>query len=343
MPRFSEAGLFFATVCPMTPLLRVEQLQVSFPATEKGKSLTVVRDVSFEIRAGEFVALVGESGCGKSISALSLARLPPTDQAIVTGRIIFNGTDLLSLKRSGLRRLRGAGIAYVFQDPASSLNPVLRIGEQLREALPEGTSRAGGHSTLLDLLHRVRLPQPEKILRAWPHELSGGMQQRVMVAMAVAANPQLLIADEPTTALDVTTQQHVLTLLDELRQDMNMGLLLVTHNLGLVARYADRVAVMYAGQVVETGPVGEILTRPAHHYTAGLLRAVPRLDSESIESLQGIPGRVPHPSQWPGGCAFAARCPAADESCRLAQTLPLIQQQNRNIRCLHPLTSATAD
>jgi oligopeptide/dipeptide ABC transporter ATP-binding protein len=280
--------------------------------------------------------LVGESGCGKSVTALSLTRLPPTDQAQLDGCVVFDGQDLLAATQGALRRVRGRGIAYVFQDPASTLNPVLRIEEQLREALPPDLRAAERRDELLGLLRTVQLPAPERILRAYPHELSGGMQQRVVVAMAAAARPKLLVADEPTTALDVTTQQHVLSLLDTLRRTRGMGLLLITHNLGLVARYADRVGVMYAGQVVESGPAVAVLSAPRHPYTVGLLAAVPRLDMRSINDLHGIPGRVPHPADWPTGCAFAPRCPHATDACRAAPVPVTTTPDARSVRCIHP-------
>lgn len=321
----------------MQPLLSVDRLRVSFPAPRGQPALTVVRDATFEVEAGEFVALVGESGCGKSITALTLTRLPPTDNAVAEGSVRFDGTELLGLTRKALRGVRGRGIAYVFQDPSSTLNPVLRVGEQLREALPADVTPRNRNALLLDLLRRVQLPSPEDVLRAYPHELSGGMQQRVVVAMAAAARPHLLVADEPTTALDVTTQQHVLALLDALRRDLGMGLLLITHNLGLVARHADRVGVMYAGEVVEWGPAVAVLSAPLHPYTSGLLHAVPRLDLRSIDDLRGIPGRVPHPSEWPTGCAFAPRCPRATPECSAAPVPVSEHRDGRRVRCLHPL------
>jgi len=320
------------------PLLHIDSLRVSFPAERPGQTpLAVVRDVTFSVQSGEFAALVGESGCGKSITALSLTRLPPTDQAIVEGDVRLDGKSILALTGRKLRHVRGRGIAYVFQDPTSTLNPVLRIGEQLREALPPSLSAAQGRAQLLELLATVQLPDPSHILRQYPHELSGGMQQRVVVAMAAASRPRLLVADEPTTALDVTTQQHVLELLDALRRQRDMGLLLITHNLGLVARYADRVGVMYAGELVETGQAVSVLAHPRHPYTAGLLASVPSLDLKSVTDLQGIPGRVPHPSEWPGGCAFAPRCLYATAACREAPIPLLARTEGTTVRCIHPL------
>ncbi len=296
------------------PVLSVRNLCVGL-RTETGVS-RVVRDVSLDVAPGEFAAIVGESGCGKSMTAMALSRLPPTDNADVSGSVLLDGTDLLRLPPRRLRAMRGRGIAYVFQDPSSSLNPVLTIRTQLREALPPGTPRAETDRILTELLETVRVPDPARILKSYPHELSGGLQQRVGVAMAAAASPRLLVADEPTTALDVTTQRSVLELLDRLRRERGIALLLITHNLGLVARHADTVHVMYAGEIVESGPVREVLGHPAHPYTEGLLGAVPSLDMRSIDDLRGIPGRVPMPSEWGTGCAFAPRCPKAAPRCR---------------------------
>ena len=296
------------------PVLSVRHLCVGL-RTEAGAS-RVVRDVSFDVAPGEFAAIVGESGCGKSMTAMALTRLPPTDRADVSGSVLLDGEDLLRLSPRRLRALRGRGIAYVFQDPTASLNPVLTVRTQLREALPPGTPRAETDRILTGLLETVRVPDPARVLRSYPHELSGGLQQRVGVAMAAAASPRLLVADEPTTALDVTTQRSVLELLDRLRRERGIALLLITHNLGLVARHADTVHVMYAGEIVESGPVPDVLGHPAHPYTEGLLGAVPSLDMQGIDDLRGIPGRVPLPSEWGEGCAFAPRCPKAGPRCR---------------------------
>lgn len=297
-----------------SPLLQVRNLSVAF--TREGEATLPVRNVSFDVKAGERVALVGESGCGKSLTALSLVRLSPTDRARLSGSIVFNGQELLALSDKALSAIRGRGIAYVFQDPSASLNPVMRIGAQIVEALPPGTE----HSTeyIKGLLARVGIPDPVRAYRAYPSEMSGGQQQRVMLAMALAARPQLLVADEPTTALDVTTQQQVLDLIDELARDFQMAVLLITHNLGLVAGRMQRVNVMYAGCVVESGCVVDVLSSPRHPYTRGLLAAVPRLDARRGEHLCDIPGTVPSPDALPAGCAFGPRCPEVQERCRLA-------------------------
>ena len=284
-------------------LLEVEHLRIAF--RRDGKEIVPVRDVSFAVPEHGRVALVGESGCGKSLTALSLARLPPIDRATVSGRVAF-GTPAIPQPR----------MAYVFQNPMESLNPVMRIRDQLREALPKGLSRRDGDARIVELLARTGLPDPVRAAKSFPCELSGGQQQRAMIAMALAARPDLLIADEPTTALDVTTQREVLELIDSLAAATGMAVLLITHNLGLVAGRMDTVNVMYAGRVVESGPVVEVLAEPRHPYTRGLLAAVPALDAPRDTPLADIPGTVPPPDAWPDGCAFAPRCPQAMDRCR---------------------------
>ena len=295
-------------------LLEVEHLRLKF--RRDGRDIVPVRDVSFSVPEHGRVALVGESGCGKSLTALSLARLPPIDRAEVSGRIAFSG-----------RRL-----AYVFQNPTESLNPVMRIKDQIREALPKGVGRAEGDRQIVDLLSRTGLPDPRRAADSYPCELSGGQQQRAMIAMALAARPDLLIADEPTTALDVTTQREVLELIDSLAAETGMAVLLITHNLGLVAGRMDLVNVMYAGTVVESGPVTEVLAAPRHPYTRGLLAAVPVLDAPRDAPLTDIPGTVPPPDAWPEGCAFAPRCACAVERCR-REMPPTVQSENRRLAC----------
>ncbi len=322
-------------------LLTVSGLTVRLrdPAAGSNREWAVVRDVSFEVVRGECFALVGESGCGKSLTALALTRLPPTDGGGVGGEVTLEAQALLQVPPATLRRIRRSSIAYVFQDPAVAFNPVLRIESQLRETLPAGDTRAASHVRACELLDSVQLPHPRRILRAYPHELSGGMLQRVALAMALAANPRLLVADEPTTALDVTTQHAILTLLDRLRHERELSVLLIAHNLGLVARHADTMAVMYAGEIVERGPVERVLRRPAHPYTAGLLQAVPRLDQDAIKSLRGIPGRVPPPAEWPAGCGFAPRCARARTACRCRHPA-LLAHGERRVRCIFPLDTA---
>ncbi len=281
-------------------LLDVKNLRIAF--RRDGRDITPVRNVNFSVPEHGRVALVGESGCGKSLTALSLAGLSPTDRATVSGSISFSGR-----------------IAYVFQNPAESLNPVMRIRDQIRESLPQDMLRRERDARIVELLARTGLPDPERAARAYPCELSGGQQQRCMIAMALAASPDLLVADEPTTALDVTTQKQVLELIDSLAAETGMAVLLITHNLGLVAGRMDLVNVMYAGQIVESGPVVEVLSAPRHPYTKGLLAAVPALDAPRDAPLADIPGTVPPPDRWPPGCAFAPRCRLAQDECRNAQ------------------------
>lgn len=281
-------------------LLEVENLRIAFH--RDGTEIVPVRDVSFSVPEHGRVALVGESGCGKSLTALSLARLSPTDRASISGTTKFNGR-----------------IAYVFQNPGDSLNPVMRIAAQIREALPKGMDRKAQDARILELLARTGLPDPARAAHAYPCELSGGQQQRCMIAMALAASPDLLIADEPTTALDVTTQRQVLELIDSLAEETGMAVLLITHNLGLVAGRMDEVNVMYAGRIVESGPVMEVLAHPRHPYTKGLLAAVPALDAPRDAPLADIPGTVPPPDAWPTGCAFWPRCAAVQDRCRQEQ------------------------
>ena len=281
-------------------LLEVENLRIAFH--RDGKEIVPVRDVSFSVPEHGRVALVGESGCGKSLTALSLARLSPTDRAAISGTTRFTGR-----------------IAYVFQNPSESLNPVMRIAAQIREALPKDMDRKAQDARILELLARTGLPDPVRAAHAYPCELSGGQQQRCMIAMALAASPDLLVADEPTTALDVTTQKQVLELIDSLAEETGMAVLLITHNLGLVAGRMDEVNVMYAGRIVESGPVVEVLAHPRHPYTKGLLAAVPALDAPRDAPLADIPGTVPPPDAWPSGCAFWPRCAAVQDRCRQEQ------------------------
>lgn len=316
-------------------LLEVRNLTIRFSG-EDGP-VDVVRDIGFSIRAGETAALVGESGCGKSVTALSLARLLPSPPvSYPSGAILFRGVNTLTMKSRALRTLRGRGIAYVFQDPATALNPVFRIGFQMGELL-DG-NRQQRRAQAVTLLHHVGLPAPEACLEAYPHELSGGMQQRVVIAMAMARRPGLLVADEPTTALDVTIQAQILTLLKRLQREFGMAVLLITHNLGLVADIAHRVHVMYAGTLVESGEAETVLSRPAHPYTRGLLNVVPGLD-RTAGRLSGIPGTVPPAGRLPPGCPFAARCSRASDGCResMPADQPVEGDLMHRVRCFHPL------
>ncbi|MDX1576878.1 MAG: ABC transporter ATP-binding protein [Gemmatimonadota bacterium] len=274
--------------------------------------------MSFDVHPGETLGLVGESGCGKSVTALSIVRLvdEPPGRTEPGSQVVFRGEDLVGADPRRLRRIRGAGIGFVFQEPMTSLNPVHRVGRQIEEALRahEDVPARAARARALDMLARVELPDPLRAARAYPHELSGGMRQRALIAMAMVCRPALLIADEPTTALDVTVQARVLTLLRSLQEEMGLALLLISHDLAVVSRVAGRAAVMYAGQIVEMGPVGRVLGDPRHPYTEGLLRAIPSVDRPD-RGLAVIPGRVPDPEAWPEGCRFHPRCPYAWERC----------------------------
>lgn len=294
-------------------LVEVQNLAVHFGSA--ARPVPAVQDISLHIARGEAVGLVGESGCGKSLTALSLARLIPEPPArMAGGSIVFDGRNLETLSESELRVWRGRRMAYVFQEPSSALNPVLSIGAQVMEVLRLHRPEAATRDEVDRLLALVDLPEPGRVRRSYPHQLSGGMQQRAMLAMALAGQPDLLIADEPTTALDVTVQAQIMARLGSLQRELGMALLLITHNLGLVAQATRRLYVMYAGRMVEQGLTREVLSRPAHPYTQALLRAVPRLRGQAT-ALQGIPGTVPQARDWPSGCLFHPRCARAQSRC----------------------------
>ncbi|WP_117190300.1 ABC transporter ATP-binding protein [Rhizobium terrae] len=298
------------------PLLSVENLSVSLDAG--AASVPLVRNVSFSIDRGETLCLVGESGCGKSLTALAIIGLLNREvMQVSSGRILFEGRDLISLGAGEMRRLRGDRIAIVFQEPMTSLNPVQRIGRQIAEVIVEhrGVSEADALKQVLRLLDLVRIPDAARRAQEFPHQLSGGMRQRVMIAMALALQPALLIADEPTTALDVTIQAQVLTLIDDLRREFDTSVLLITHDLGVVAEMADRVVVLYAGSVAEQADVDDLFDRPVHPYTRGLLGAIRQLNSGSRDRLAEIPGNVPNPVSLDAGCAFRKRCASAMPIC----------------------------
>ena len=294
------------------PLLQVEDLSTFFHTEEnKVKSL---RNIDLTIHKGETLALVGESGCGKSVTALSVMGLIPTPPGkFESGRILFRGQDLLKTPESEMQNIRGNEISMIFQEPMTSLNPIFTIGDQIMEAirLHQNKTKFQTRELALKVLRQVAIPSPENRIDQYPHELSGGMKQRVMIAMAIASQPSLLIADEPTTALDATIQAQILDLLDQLRQEIEMSILLITHNLGIVAQYADRVAVMYAGKIVELASVEELFASPLHPYTRGLLNSLPKDGSK----LKTIPGVVPHPAYLPKGCAFHPRCAEKEDKC----------------------------
>src|SRR5580698_7390000 len=295
------------------PLLEIKNLKLEFSAGDR--SLRAVDDVSFTIDAGETVCLVGESGCGKSVTALSIARLVPTPPARYPGgEILLNGKDVLKMSKTELRGIRGGVVSYIFQDPSASLNPVFRVGNQIKESLKLHRPEKATDAEVVRLLKLVGIPAPESRIKDYPHQMSGGMQQRVMIAMALASEPKLLVADEPTTALDVTIQAQILELLLDLKKRLGMSILLITHNLGIVGDIADRVAVMYAGQIVETAPALELLKRPLHPYTQALMNSVPSLEGEAVR-LTAIPGTVPRLGAFPPGCRFHPRCPRAQPDC----------------------------
>lgn len=297
------------------PLLQAEGVTVRFDACER--PFDVVRDVSFTLHPGRTLCLVGESGCGKSMTALSLLRLIPEPGRLAAGRILFEGRDLAELSESAMERVRGRDIGMIFQEPMTSLNPVIRVGEQVAEPLMRHLrlSKKAALAEAVELFRLVGIPAPDMRVRDYPHQLSGGMRQRVMIAMALACKPRLLLADEPTTALDVTIQGQILALLGDLSRERGMGLLLITHDLGVVAEAADDVAVMYAGELMEQAPVSEFFAEPLHPYSRGLMACAPLVGNHNCERLPSIPGMVPLPSELPEGCSFRPRCPHASQQC----------------------------
>ncbi len=335
----------------MAPLLSVEDLVTCF-ATPRGE-VTALDRVSFSLQAGRALGLVGESGSGKSVTALSIARLlrdPPA--RIAGGRVLFEARDLLTLSEDQMCELRGDRLSMIFQEPMTALNPVVRVGDQVGEplVLHRGLSRKEARGQAVELFRKVGIADPERRVLAYPHELSGGMRQRVMIAMAIACGPRLLIADEPTTALDVTIQAQILALLSELRRELGSALLLITHDLGVVAETCDDVVVLYAGQVVERAPVKALFAAPRHPYTAGLLRSIPpfdpsRTDDAPVARLTEIPGIVPRLHELPTGCRFAARCERAQDRCR-AELPPIAASPiagddgDRLVRCFFPIEGA---
>ncbi len=292
----------------MSPLLSIQDLSIAFGT--KPDCITVTDRITFDLEAGEILSLVGESGCGKSVTALSILGLLPRTASVLSGKICFDGQNLLTMSSRDLDRIRGNSISMIFQDIMYSLNPVFTIRNQMCEGMicHLGLSRRDAYSRAADLLRRTGLPDPESVLQKYPHQLSGGQRQRVMIAMALACRPKLLIADEPTTALDVTIQMQIMNLLLDLRRETGMAILLITHDIGLVSEFADRMAVMYAGQCVEIGETSRIIARPAHAYTHALLSAVPDVSGVN-RHLVSIPGSVPERYDRLKGCRFASRCP----------------------------------
>jgi peptide/nickel transport system ATP-binding protein len=317
----------------MEYLLQVKDLKTNFFTDDA--VVNAVDGVSFDVRPGEVVGLVGESGCGKSVVSLSIMRLvqyPPGK--IEGGSVLFKGRDLLSLSEQEIRRIRGNEIAMIFQEPMTSLNPVYRIGDQISEtiSLHQGLDGAASWKKAVEMLKLVGIPRAEEVTKDYPHQLSGGMRQRAMIAMALSCNPSLLIADEPTTALDVTIQAQILELMKDLRQKINMAIIFITHDLGVVAEMADHVVVMYAGKVVEDASIASIFTEPLHPYTVGLIKSKPKLEDEK-ELLDFIPGVVPNPTDMPSGCYFNPRCTQAMDICRQKMPGVVNVKPGHRVRC----------
>ena len=327
-------------------IMDVRALEAQFV---QGKTVTrAVTQMSLRVHESEVVCIVGESGSGKSATALALMRLLGPTARIVGGEVMFDGRDLLTLSETAMQRVRGNDIAMIFQEPMSSLNPVLTCGYQIAEVIRfhKGVSRRQAWAQAVEMLSLVRIPEPQRRAREYPHQLSGGMRQRVMIAIALCCNPKLIIADEPTTALDVTIQAQILRLIHNLRERLKSALILVTHDLGVVAETADRVVVMYAGRKIEEAPARELFERPFHPYTVGLMRAAPRLgasgESNDADELAEIPGVVPSLAALPPGCAFAARCPLADARCRSEQPAFVEHAPEQWSACFHAERAAAA-
>ncbi|MHB1571211.1 MAG: ABC transporter ATP-binding protein [Solirubrobacteraceae bacterium] len=323
----------------MSALLEVERLRVTLPTPDG--PVTVVEEVDFSVQEGQVFGLAGESGSGKTMSALSLLRLLPR-RAVVQGRVVYRGRDLVGLSEGELRSVRGREIAMIFQDPLTSLHPMLSIGRALTEHLRHhlGVGRAEAKRRAIELLAEVRIPDPEGSLKAYPHQFSGGMRQRIAIAVALICGPSLVIADEPTTALDVTVQAGIIGLLDRLRRENGLSVMLITHDLGVMSSIADVVSVMYAGRIVESGLTREMLQRPRHPYTAGLLSALPHPETTVDRPLVAIPGSPPSPDSHPPGCRFHPRCTYATGDCR-EQVPPLISIESRRLACpVDPLKEA---
>jgi peptide/nickel transport system ATP-binding protein len=323
----------------MPPVLEVSGLNTVFHT--RGGTVQAVRDVSFSVEAGETLAIVGESGCGKTITALSLMRLIPMPPGeIVSGSVKIDGTDLLKLDEATMRQMRGSKIAMIFQEPMTALNPLLTIGRQIAEMVVshDKLSRRAARDRAVEMLHHVRIPEPERRAREYPHQMSGGMRQRAMIAMALACRPKILIADEPTTALDVTIQAQILDLIGDLRREFGTAVVLITHDLGVVAETANRVIVMYAGRKVEEAPVRELFANPLHPYMTGLLASIPKVGSArgltgNEERLTEIPGLVPPLNNLPPGCAFSPRCVRAEDPCRAAVPAFELKRADHSAAC----------
>ena len=325
------------------PLLRVRDLRTSFN-TPDGK-VTAVNGISFDVNHGETLGLVGESGCGKSVSALSIMRLVPNPPGMIErGEVLFEGTDLLKISEREMQLVRGVGIGMIFQEPMSSLNPVLTIGRQITEPLEVhlGLTGRAAQDRASELLEMVGIADSRRRLADYPHQLSGGQRQRVMIAIALSCEPKLLIADEATTALDVTIQAQILELMKNLTNQLGTALLIITHNLGVVARYADRINVMYAGKIRESGTAEDVYMKPSHPYTVGLLNSVPRLDRPPSERLDPIEGEIPDPSNLPSGCAFHPRCRWSISKCSLEDPVLERIETDQMVACFESKSVARA-
>ncbi len=322
-------------------ILQVENLKMHYRT--KRETVRAVEDVTFQVKEGETFGLVGESGCGKSATCRTIARLLPETGKVLSGSIEFNGKDLLKLRERDMAAVRGGGISMIFQEPMTALNPVLTIQQQMYETLKrQGLSKDEMYKRSIELLRLVDIPEPESRMKQYIHQFSGGMRQRAMIAIALAANPKLLLADEPTTALDVTIQHQIIHLINQLREELNMSVILVTHDLGVVRQMCDTVAVMYAGYIVETGKCEEVLDSPQHPYTIGLIRSLPK-DKDDRERLDPIPGLPPDLSQEIVGCPFAERCSRCTALCR--EQLPALMDlgNGRSVRCHHANEAGGAD
>jgi peptide/nickel transport system ATP-binding protein len=318
------------------PLLDVKNLRTHFH-TERGR-VTAVDGISFQVGEGEILGVVGESGCGKSVMSQSIMRLfDEKYTAEYEGEVRLNGKNLLDLPMSQVQKIRGNDLSMIFQDPLSSLNPVYTIGDQIQEAilLHQKVSKKEAFAKAIELLKLTGIPSPEKRVHEYPHQLSGGMQQRVMIAMALACQPKLLIADEPTTALDVTIQAQILDLMIDLNQKLGMGVIFITHDLGVVSEICSRVIVMYLGQIVEETDAVSLFSNPLHPYTKGLMKSIPQMDGDRSKKLHVIEGMVPSLNNIPKGCRFAARCPFADELCRESAPELTVHEGNKKVRCWH--------
>lgn len=316
-------------------LLSVQNLQTSF-STEEG-FVTAVDDITFEVRKGETIGVVGESGCGKSVTAESIMKLLPEKTTKYKGEILFEGINLLKLNKEQIRKIRGNKISMVFQDPMTSLNPVQTIGDQIVEVITihQRIDKKLAYEKAIDMLRVTGIPAPEIRVNEYPHELSGGMRQRVLIAIALACQPKILIADEPTTALDVTIQAQILDVISELKEAFNMGVMMITHDLGVVAEVCDRVVVMYLGQVIEESDVRSLFRHPLHPYTKGLLKSIPHVEGDRSKKLHVIPGIVPPLTDIPQGCRFAPRCTFADDLCRSSAPELTKIEDEKKVRCWH--------